>query len=154
MMAGGHDRLTPEGRRFYAEMEKLRSKRVFVGFQAGKVTDDRGVDMAQIAMFNELGTSDIPARPFLRKTMEDSEDDIRAFCEERVQEIAEGGTAEDALKQLGVYGKSLVQAKIKDGTWKPNAPSTVKKKKSDKPLIDTGKMRQSVNYVIKNKGEE
>ena len=48
-MAGGHDRLTPEGRRFYAELEKLRSKRVFVGFQAGKVTDDRGVDMAQIS---------------------------------------------------------------------------------------------------------
>ncbi len=152
-MAGGHDRLTPEGRRFYAEMEKLRSKRVFVGFQAGKVTDDRGVDMAQIAAFNELGTSDIPARPFLRKTMEDSEDDIQAFCEERVQEIVEGGTAEDALKQLGVYGKSLIQAKIKDGTWKPNAPSTIKKKKSDKPLIDTGRMRQSVNYVIKEKGE-
>lgn len=152
-MAGGHDRLTPEGRRFYAEMEKLRSKRVFVGFQAGKVTDDRGVDMAQIAAFNELGTSDIPARPFLRKTMEDSEDDIRAFCEERVQGIVEGGTAEDALKQLGVYGKSLIQAKIKDGTWKPNAPSTIKKKKSDKPLIDTGRMRQSVNYVIKEKGE-
>ena len=152
-MAGGHDRLTPEGRRFYAEMEKLRSKRVFVGFQAGKVTDDRGVDMAQIAAFNELGTSDIPARPFLRKTMEDSEDDIQAFCEERVQEIVEGGTAEDALKQLGVYGKSLIQAKIKDGTWKPNAPSTIRKKKSDKPLIDTGRMRQSVNYVIKEKGE-
>lgn len=152
-MAGGHDRLTPEGRRFYAEMEKLRSKRVFVGFQAGKVTDDRGVDMAQIAMFNELGTSDIPARPFLRKTMEDNEDDIRAFCGERMQEIAAGGTAEDALKKLGVYGKSLVQAKIKDGVWKPNAPSTIKKKKSDKPLIDTGKMRQSVNYVIKEKGE-
>lgn len=152
-MAGGHDRLTPEGRRFYAEMEKLRSKRVFVGFQAGKVTDDRGVDMAQIAMFNELGTSDIPARPFLRQTMEDHKDDIKAFCGEKVQGITEGGTAEDALKQLGVYGKGLVQAKIKDGAWKPNAPSTIKKKKSDKPLIDTGKMRQSVNYVIKQKGE-
>ena len=144
-MAGGHDRLTPEGRRFYAELEKLRSKRVFVGFQAGKVTDDRGVDMAQIAMFNELGTSEIPSRPFLRQTMEKNQDDI--------QDIAEGGTAEDALKQLGVYGKGLVQAQIREGTFKPNAPSTIRKKKSDKPLIDTGKMRQSVNYVIKQKGE-
>ena len=139
-MAGGHDRLTPEGRRFYAELEKLRSKRVFVGFQAGKVTDDRGVDMAQIAMFNELGTSEIPSRPFLRQTMEKNQDDIKAFCGEKVQGIAEGGTAEDALKQLGVYGKGLVQAQIREGT-------------SDKPLIDTGKMRQSVNYVIKQKGE-
>lgn len=152
-MAGGHDRLTPEGRRFYAELEKLRSKRVFVGFQAGKVTDDRGVDMAQIAMFNELGTSEIPSRPFLRQTMEKNQDNIKAFCGEKVQGIAEGGTAEDALKQLGVYGKGLVQAQIREGTFKPNAPSTIRKKKSDKPLIDTGKMRQSVNYVVKQKGE-
>ena len=152
-MAGGHDRLTPEGRQFFAEMEKLRSKRVFIGFQAGKVIDDRGVDMAQIAMFNELGTSIAPARPFLRQTVDENLDDIKAFGGEKIQDIAEGGTAEGVLKQLGVYGKGLVQEQIKNGTFKPNAPSTVRRKKSDKPLIDTGKMRQSVNFVIKKKGE-
>lgn len=152
-MAGGHDRLTPEGRRFFAEMEKLRSKRVFIGFQAGKVIDDRGVDMAQIAMFNELGTSTAPARPFLRQTADENLDDIKAFGGEKIQDIAEGGMAEDALKQLGVYGKGLVQEQIKNGTFEPNAPSTIRRKKSDKPLIDTGKMRQSVNFVIKKKGE-
>jgi len=104
-------------------------------------------------MFNELGTSEIPSRPFLRQAVEKNQADIKAFCGEKVQGIAEGGTAEDALKQLGVYGKGLVQAQIREGTFKPNAPSTVRKKKSDKPLIDTGKMRQSVNYVIKQKGE-
>ena len=152
-MAGGHDRLTPEGRRFFAEMEKLRSKRVFIGFQAGKVIDDRGVDMAQIAMFNEWGTSTAPARPFLRQTADENLDDIKAFGGEKIQDIAEGGMAEDALKQLGVYGKGLVQEQIKNGTFEPNAPSTIRRKKSDKPLIDTGKMRQSVNFVIKKKGE-
>lgn len=152
-MAGGHDRLTPEGRQFFAEMEKLRSKRVFIGFQAGKVIDDCGVDMAQIAMFNELGTSIAPARPFLRQTVDENLDDIKAFGGEKIQDIAEGGTAEGVLKQLGVYGKGLVQEQIKNGTFEPNAPSTIRRKKSDKPLIDTGKMRQSVNFVIKKKGE-
>ena len=61
-MAGGHDRLTPEGRRFYAELEKLRSKRVFVGFQAGKVTDDRGVDMAQMGPENKPQPQDMDQR--------------------------------------------------------------------------------------------
>ena len=65
-MSGGWDRLTPEGQRFFAEIEKLKEQQVFVGFQAGQVADDRGVDMAQIAMFNELGTSTAPSRPFLR----------------------------------------------------------------------------------------
>lgn len=152
-MAGGHDRLTPEGRRFYAELEKLRSKQVFVGFQAGASTDGQGTDMAQIALIHELGTSEIPARPFLRQTTEDHSDDIKAFCGEKLRDIAEGGTAEEALKQLGVYGKGLVQAQIKDGSFLPNAPATIQKKKSDKPLIDTGQMRQSVHYVIQQKGE-
>lgn len=46
----------------------------------------------------------------------------------------------------------LVQEKIESGSYEPNAPSTIRKKKSDKPLIDTGRMRQSVKYVIRKKG--
>ena len=61
-MGGGYDRLTPEGKRFYAELKKLHEQEVFIGYQSGEVTDDNGVDMAQIAMFNELGTSDTPSR--------------------------------------------------------------------------------------------
>ena len=56
-MTGGWDRLTPDGEKFFRQLEELANKEVFVGFQAGKVMDDRNVDMAQIAMFNELGTS-------------------------------------------------------------------------------------------------
>ena len=63
-----------------------------------------------------------------------------------------GGTAEQSLKQIGVFGVGLVQEKIESGSYEPNAPSTIRKKKSDKPLIDTGKMRQSVKYVIRKKG--
>jgi len=63
-------------------------------------------------------------------------------------------TAKQALKELGIYQKDLVQQTITEGDFEPNAPSTIRKKRSDKPLIDTGRMRQSVNYVIKEKGGE
>lgn len=149
----GHDRLTPEGKRFFAEIEKLKKQQVFIGYQAGQVTDDKGVDMAQIAMFNELGTSDTPSRPFLRKSVDENKDKINAFCKGQVKKISQGGTAEACLKAIGVFGKSLVQEKIESGSYAPNAPSTIRKKGSDKPLIDTGRMRQSVNYVIQKKGE-
>ena len=129
-MTGGWDRLTPEGEKFFRQIDELQDKEVFVGFQAGKVTDDRGVDMAQIAMWNELGTSTAPSRPFLRKSVDENAD----------------------LKQIGVFGVGLVQEKIESGSYEPNAPSTIRKKKSDKPLIDTGRMRQSVKYVIRKKG--
>ena len=92
-MTGGWDRLTPEGEKFFRQIDELQDKEVFVGFQAGKVTDDRGVDMAQIAMWNELGTSTAPSRPFLRKSVDENADPINAMCAQQLKAITAGGTA-------------------------------------------------------------
>lgn len=151
-MSGGWDRLTPEGERFFAQIEELKQNQVFVGFQAGQVADDRGVDMAQIAMFNELGTSTAPARPFLRDSVDENEDVIRDQCGKELKKLTTGATAETVLKRVGALGVRLVQEKIVSGSFKPNAPSTIRKKVSDKPLIDTDHMRQSVKYVVKKRG--
>lgn len=151
-MSGGWDRFTPEGERFFAQIEELKQNQVFVGFQAGQVADDRGVDMAQIAMFNELGTSTAPARPFLRDSVDENEDVIRDQCGKELKKLTTGATAETVLKRVGALGVRLVQEKIVSGSFKPNAPSTIRKKGSDKPLIDTGRMRQSVKYVVKKRG--
>lgn len=152
----GYDKLTPEGKKFYAELEKLKQNEVFIGYQAGhaKHTDEDGntADMAEIAMFNELGTSTSPPRPFLRMTVDENKDKINQFVETQTKRIAQGASAEQCLKQMGAFGVSLVQEKIGNGTFEPNAESTVKAKGSDKPLIDTGQMRQSVHYVIKKGG--
>lgn len=152
----GYDKLTPEGKKFYAELKKLKGNEVFIGFQAGKKMhkdkDGKEVDLAEIAAFNELGTSTSPSRPFLRQSVDDNKDKISVMCERTAKDIANGGSAEQGLKKLGEFGVSLVQKKIRNGSFKPNAESTIRKKKSDKPLIDTGQMRQSVHYVIRKKG--
>ncbi|MBY6921870.1 hypothetical protein HYH30_19035, partial [Clostridium botulinum] len=33
--------------------------------------------------------------------------------------------------------------------WAENSAETIKRKDSDKPLIDTGELRKSITYVIK-----
>lgn len=152
----GYDKLTPEGKKFYAELEKLKQNEVFIGYQAGhaKHTDEDGntADMAEIAMFNELGTSTSPPRPFLRMTVDENKDKINQFVETQTKRIAQGASAEQCMKQMGAFGVSLVQEKIGNGTFAPNAESTIKAKGSNKPLIDTGQLRQSVHYVIKKGG--
>lgn len=152
----GYDKLTPEGKKFYAELEKLKQNEVFIGYQAGhaKHTDEDGntADMAEIAMFNELGTSTSPPRPFLRMTVDENKDKINQFVETQTKRIAQGASADQCMKQMGAFGVSLVQEKIGNGTFTPNAESTIKAKGSDKPLIDTGQLRQSVHYVIKKGG--
>lgn len=148
----GHDRLTPEGKRFFAEIEKLKQLECRVGFQQGEAASDEGVDMCDIAMWNELGTANSPSRPFLRTSVDGNAAQITQFCQAQVRKLTNGGTAQEVLNSVGVFGKGLVQATIGSGSFTPNAPATIRKKKSDKPLIDTGRMRQSVNYAIKPKG--
>lgn len=140
--------LTPEGRRFLNELKKLGELEVQVGFQGDQTYED-GTSLAEVAAYNELGTSDTPARPFMRQSFENHEKELQAACDRVCQAIASGKTAEEALDELGVFLKGLVQMEIVNGEFAPNAASTIRQKGSDQPLIDTAHMRQSVNYVIK-----
>ena len=146
------DRLTPEGQRFFRELAELKELEVRVGFQRGKSQEEDGTDMCDVAAFNELGTDHIPARPFIRQSVDDNESKINSFLKEEVKDFAQGKSAEQILKEIGIFQKDLMQDKITAGSFAPNAESTIKKKGSSKPLVDTGRMRQSVNYVIQKKG--
>ena len=146
------DRLTPEGQRFFRELAELKELEVRVGFQRGKSQEEDGTDMCDVAAFNELGTDHIPARPFIRQSVDDNESKINSFLKEEVKDFAQGKSAEQILKEIGIFQNDLMQDKITSGSFAPNAESTIKKKGSSKPLVDTGRMRQSVNYVIQKKG--
>ncbi len=61
-------------------------------------------------------------------------------------------TAGQTLNTVGLVAQGAVQQKIVNGPFIPNAPGTVQRKGSDRPLIDTGALRQAVSYVIEDKG--
>lgn len=147
------DTLTAEGRKFQKMLKELADLQVRVGFQQGEASQD-GVDMCDIAAWNELGTEHSPSRPFLRKSVDENVDKINGFLQSKKSDLVRGKSAEQVLKEIGIFQKDLIQEKITEGSFTPNAPATIKKKGSDKPLIDTGRMRQSVNYVIKKKGSD
>ena len=54
------------------------------------------------------------------------------------------------LKLAGMTGQNAARAWFTDprNHWAPNAPSTIARKGSDKPLIDTGDFRKSITYVL------
>jgi len=58
------------------------------------------------------------------------------------------GPMERALLKI----EKAVVDEINSGVPPPNAPSTVKRKKSSKTLIDSGKMRQHVDHKITGEG--
>ena len=68
----GHDKVTAQGKRFLKELQNLSEKQVRVGLKRGKKGKRHNgtssqTDLVDIALYNELGTSTIPARPFLRR---------------------------------------------------------------------------------------
>lgn len=150
----GHDKLTTDGKKFFKQLEELKKLQVRIGYQQGEKKDENGVDMVDIAMWNELGTENSPSRPFLRQSADSNKDAIEKMCKAQLQKVAQGGTAEEALNAIGVTQKGLVQDTIsKSREWaKKNADSTKEKKGSDQPLVDTSKLLQSVNFAIVPKG--
>lgn len=146
------DRMTSEGKKFEKMLKELADKQVRVGFQRGEATEEDGTDVCDVAAWNELGTVNMPSRPFLRKSVDENAGKINNFLQSTKADLLRGVSAEQVLKEIGMFQKDLIQEKITEGSYAPNAVSTVKRKGSSKPLIDTGRMRQSVNYVIKKKG--
>lgn len=148
------DKMTPEGIKFQKMLKELADKEVRIGFQHGKATEEDGTDVCDVAAWNELGTANMPSRPFLRKSVDENEDKIDNFLQSKKKDLVRGVSAEQVLKEIGIFQKDLIQEKITEGSFAPNAPATIRQKGSSKPLIDTGRMRQSVNYEIKKKGSE
>lgn len=134
---------------------------VKVGVQAkdkavrrGKGGSVRNTDqpLAVIAAIHEFGLGDMPQRSFLRSAY----DENLPMIDKMIQRVANGAVfglgTNAALNQLGNVVQGMVQRKIVDGPFVPNSPATIKRKKSSKPLIDTGHLRQSIRYVIERKG--
>ena len=138
--------------RILREMKKAANLAVEVGVQAGETTQDGKTDLATIAAIHEFGTDNIPSRPFTRESFDQHVNELDKFMQGiggRI--IVNRISASQGLNLVGQKMTGIIQKKIVDGPWAPNAPATVKQKGSDRPLIDTGHLRQSIRHVVKPK---
>ena len=65
--------------------------------------------------------------------------------------IAEKGDLMSVAMMLGGAGVRLINEAFETsgwGNWAPNSPLTIAQKGSAMPLIDTGKLRQSITYEV------
>lgn len=135
---------------------------VTVGFQgiSGSARHESGATIAEIAAWNEFGTKTIPERGFFRRTLKESGDKIRGHMQKEIWNVVDGGqTVTRALGRVGVFAAAEVVKTIDDSkSWAtPNAPSTVRQKSTssgtgDQPLVDSGRMLNSVTYVARKDG--
>ncbi len=125
-----------------------------------------GEYVAQVAFWNEYGTTLSPPRPFFRNTIKDkSKEWLQLYKDTQFQ-------TKDMYKTLGIVGPIIegdIATSITDLSSPPNSEITinggwirhangkafkVEGKGSNNPLIDTGFMRNSVSYEITQKGKK
>jgi hypothetical protein len=115
------------------------------------------VDIARVieyAAYNHFGTRDgrIPSRPFMTTAFTGSNKAaLDRLIKKEVSLIIDpkrNTSVEGSLRRLGVQAVSLIRKSITDMRSPANSPRTKSQKKSDNPLIDTGRMRQSVQYEL------
>lgn len=95
----------------------------------------------------------IPPRPVLAPAIENSKDVIAEKMKKAVQSILEGGNVSTELGYIGALGAKISGDWFTDpeNKWAKNSSITIKRKGSDKPLIDTGEMRKAITFVIRDK---
>lgn len=113
----------------------------------------RGEDIVMRAMANEFGTQRIPERSFLRSTLDQNRDRYADILVEALERVPDGESPERAMSRLGAIVVGDVQRKITEIRYPPNAPSTVKRKGSANPLIDTGQLRQAIDFRVRRPEE-
>lgn len=135
-------------------MRKIDAKAVKVGIQDGDKTFDGKESLAYVASLHEFGSpgGKIPERSFIRTAIDKNERKINNLSDRLALKILDGSvTVRGALDLIGLSVTGMIQEQITDGDYVPLSPATIKKKGSDKPLIDTGHMWQSVRHVIEDK---
>ncbi len=120
---------------------------VKVGFLAGATYPD-GTSVPMVAAINEFGAPSRgqPPRPFFRSMVREKSSSWGPALGAALK--TNHGDAHAALELVGEGIKGQLQASIVALTSPPLAPSTIRRKGFDKPLIDTGHMLNSVGVEV------
>ena len=110
--------------------------------------------VADYAITNEYGSEHIPARSFMRSTIDEQGDTWTNSLADAFMNVAKNGlNINKQLYKTGAVARNDIIDKIDSNINPPNAPSTIKKKGllKNKTLIDTGVLRSSIEAKIERK---
>ena len=131
---------------------------VKAGILEGATNAETGEPVAPYAIYNEFGTSRIPARPFMRTVAKEKPKTWIGIMVKHIRGRAKDQEVwKEALGLAGEQMKADIKDSIQNGNWTPNAPATVRAKarkgktEPDHPLMDTGSMLGAVSYEVVDK---
>jgi phage gpG-like protein len=156
-------------KRFVRDMGKIDGSYVKVGlpegFTPGTASDPTGGqrDASEILIIgatHEFGTDKagpkknitIPERSWLRSSFDKNKERFnRALDRTYDQLLRRRLSVFEGLGRVGLLAANSAKKMIRDLRVPPLAPSTIKRKGSTNPLVDTGQLVQSITHEVKVK---
>lgn len=142
------------GNKLVAALEAIsrnanKAASVDVGFLEGATYPD-GTSVPLIAAIQEFGAPSrgIPPRPYFRSMIAAKSKEWPKAVGDLL--VANGYDAEKTLGQAGAAIAGQLRQSIVDTNSPPLAQSTIDRKGSSKPLVDTGHLLNSIDFIVKS----
>lgn len=109
----------------------------------------RPIALKDLAAIHEYGLG-VPKRAFIEPSLKKNRRKYLLYAGKQITPIIRRRQSMNAAWQtLGAMAVADIQQYMVTARFTPLAPTTIKRKGSSKPLIDTGQMRQSITYRVK-----
>lgn len=130
----------------------------------GSIKSDAKLKLVDVATIHEFGGGRIPQRSFIRSTFDKDKTKYRSFLRSQMEQIIQRKqTALAALELLGLKMASGIKNTFTSNDWKPLSKATVAartrrnpsiatpsndKFSGQRPLVDTGQLRRSIEHLV------
>jgi len=143
-------------RKIIDRVTRLDGAHVKVGVISSKGGDaktDDGITMVELAAIHEFGSpaASIPERSFVRRTLAAKRRAIQQNVNKLARAIVKNTMGEmRALELLGTWLAQEIKKTITAGPHLPPPlkPATIEAKGSDRPLVDTGRLVDSITHEV------
>jgi hypothetical protein len=141
-------------------LKQIQQSDVLVGIPAERtVRKDEPVNNASLLYLHTHGSplKNIPARPVIEPAIQENRAIIAPHLGAAGKQVlnAHPDAAARELKLAGTIAANAAKRYVlTEHHLAPNAPSTIKAKGSDRPLVDTTQMVRAITYAIRQNGVE
>ena len=134
-------------------MDKMHVKVGVLSSKGGSAKHDNSAfTLVELMAIHEFGSADgtIPDRAPIRLTFETNQKEMAAFIAPLARQVITNGMpVERALGLLGIKGVAEIKKTITQSDLPPPLkPATIARKGSDRPLVDTGQLINSIQYEV------
>ena len=135
--------------RIMRDLQKLDGMEVVAGMLRDSGKASNGASYVDIATWNEYGARRIPSRPFIGISADTNRQTWAKIAQQCVNDVIDGNSPTEAARVIGHRMVEDIRKVFGDTSkLKANAPSTIKKKGRNEPLVDSGEMRRRVNFRV------